>query len=57
MVKFKPKLLLLLLPATASMGYFTLVSGSDANIFAKEMMIMVPLQVLAFVYVWYANRK
>ncbi|WP_309732221.1 hypothetical protein [Chamaesiphon sp. OTE_75_metabat_556] len=57
MAKFKPKLLLLLLPATASMGYFTLVSGSDANIFAKEMMIMVPLQVLAFVYVWYANRK
>lgn len=57
MAKFKPKLLLLLLPATVSMGYFTLVSGSDANIFAKEMMIMVPLQVLAFVYVWYANRK
>jgi hypothetical protein len=57
MVKSKPKFSLLLLPATVSMGYFILVSGSDANIFAKELLIMLPLQVLAFVYVWYHNRK
>jgi hypothetical protein len=57
MVKFKPKLVLFLIPATLSMGYFALISGMDANIFAKEMSIMLPLQVLAFVYVWYFNRK
>jgi hypothetical protein len=56
-VKLSPKFLLLLLPATLSMGYFTLVSGLDTNIFSKEMLIMIPLQVLAFVYVWYFNRK
>jgi hypothetical protein len=57
MVKSKPKFLLLLLPATLSMGYFAMVSGLDINIFSKEMAIMMPLQVLAFVYVWYYNRK
>jgi hypothetical protein len=56
MVKSKPKYLLLLLPATLSMGYFTSISGLDLNIFFKEMLIMMPLQVLAFTYVYY-NRK
>jgi hypothetical protein len=56
-VKSKPKLLLLLLPATLSMGYFTLVSGLDVNIFSREMLIMIPLQVLAFVYVGYHNSR
>jgi hypothetical protein len=56
-VKSKPKLLLLLLPATLSMGYFTSISGLDVNIFSKEMLIMIPLQVLAFVYVGYYNSR
>jgi hypothetical protein len=57
MVKSKPKFLLLLLPATLSMGYFTSISGLELNIFSKEMLIMMPLQVLAFVYVWYHNSR
>jgi hypothetical protein len=57
MVKAKPKLLLLLIPTTLSMGYFMMVSGSDANILSKEMLIMIPLQVLAFVYVGYHNSR
>jgi hypothetical protein len=57
MVKSQPKLLLLLLPATLSMGYFSLVSGLDVNIFSKELLIMVPLQALAFIYVWYSNSR
>jgi hypothetical protein len=56
-VKSTPKLLLLLLPATVSMGYFTMVSGLDTNVFSKEMLIMIPLQILAFVYVGYYNKS
>jgi hypothetical protein len=57
MVKPKPKLLLLLLPTTLSMGYFTLVSGLDVNFFSREMLILIPLQVLAFIYVAYQNSR
>jgi hypothetical protein len=57
MVKSQPKLLLLLLPTMLSMGYFTFVSGLDLNIFSREMLIMMPLQVLAFVYVGYQKYR
>ncbi len=56
-MKSTPKLLLLLLPATLSMGYFTTISGLDVNVLSKEMLIMIPLQVLAFVYVGYYNKS
>ena len=57
LVKSTPKLLLLLLPATLSMGYFTTVSGLDVNILSKETLIMIPLQILAFVYVGHYNKS
>jgi hypothetical protein len=52
-VNGKFKLLLLLIPASLSALYFPTVSGLDTNIISKDLLIMVPLQVLALVYVGY----
>jgi hypothetical protein len=57
MMKFQSKFVLLLLPAILSMGYFSLVSGLDLNMFSREMLIMMPLQILAFVYVGYQKYR
>jgi hypothetical protein len=56
-VNGKPKLLLLLIPAGLSGIYFSTISGLDLNIFAKEISLIVPLQILALVYVGYYYRR
>jgi hypothetical protein len=53
----KSKLLLLLIPAGLSGAYFSTISGLDLNIFAKEISLVVPLQILALVYVGYYYRR
>ena len=53
----KSKLLLLLIPAGLSGAYFSMVAGLDTNIFAKELSLVLPLQILALVYVGYYYRR
>ena len=53
----KSKLLLLLIPAGLSGVYFSTVAGLDTNILTKEISLIVPLQILAFVYVGYYYRR
>jgi hypothetical protein len=56
-VNGKSKLLLLLIPAGLSGAYFSTVAGLDLNIFAKEISLVLPLQILALVYVGYYYRS
>jgi hypothetical protein len=56
-VSSKSKLLFLLIPAGLSGAYFSTISGLDLNIFAKEISLVVPLQILALVYVGYYYRR
>lgn len=53
----KSKLLLLLIPAGLSGAYFSTVAGLDVNIFTKEISLVLPLQILALVYVGYYYRS
>ncbi|MCY7368056.1 MAG: hypothetical protein LH474_07880 [Chamaesiphon sp.] len=53
----KSKLLFLLIPAGLSGVYFSTISGLDLNIFSKEISLVVPLQILALVYVGYYYRR
>ena len=53
----KSKLLPLLISAGLSGVYFSTISGLDANIFTKEISLVLPLQVLALVYVGYYYRR
>jgi hypothetical protein len=55
-VNGKSKLLLLLIPAGLSGVYFSTISGLDPNIFTKEISLVLPLQILALVYVGYYYR-
>jgi hypothetical protein len=56
-VNGKSKLLLLLIPAGLSGAYFSTISGLDTNIFTKEISLVLPLQILALVYVGYYYRR
>jgi hypothetical protein len=56
-VNSKSKLLLLLIPAGLSGVYFSTISGLDTNIFTKEIAFVLPLQILALVYVGYYYRR
>jgi hypothetical protein len=56
-VNGKSKLLLLLIPAGLSGVYFSTVAGLDVNIFTKEISLVLPLQILALVYVGYYYRR
>jgi hypothetical protein len=56
-VNGKSKLLLLLIPAGLSGVYFSTVAGLDTNIFTKEISLVLPLQILALVYVGYYYRQ
>jgi hypothetical protein len=56
-VNGKSKLLLLLIPAGLSGVYFSTVAGLDVNIFTKEISLVMPLQILALVYVGYYYRR
>jgi hypothetical protein len=56
-VSGKSKLLLLLIPAGLSGVYFSTISGLDTNIFTKEISLVLPLQVLALIYVGYYYRQ
>jgi hypothetical protein len=56
-VNSKSKLLLLLIPAGLSGVYFSTISGLDTNIFTKEISLVLPLQILAVVYVGYYYRR
>jgi hypothetical protein len=56
-VNDKSKLLLLLIPAGLSGVYVSTISGLDLNIFAKEISLVAPLQILALVYVGYYYRR
>jgi hypothetical protein len=53
----KSKLLLLLIPAGLSGVYFSTIVGLDLNIFTKEISLILPLQILALVYVGYYYRS
>ena len=53
----KSKLLLLLIPAGLSGANFSTVAGLDMNIFTKEISLVLPLQILALVYVGYYYRR
>jgi hypothetical protein len=52
-VNSKLKLMGLLILAGSSTAYFTNISGSDVNAIYQEILFLVPLQILAFIYVAY----
>lgn len=56
-MNIKSKLLLLLTSAGLSGVYFSAISGLDTNIFTKEISLILPLQILALVYVGYYYRR
>jgi hypothetical protein len=56
-VNGKSKLLLLLISAGLGGAYFSTVAGLDLNIFTKEISLVLPLQILALVYVGYYYRS
>ncbi len=53
----KSKLLFLLIPAGLSGVYFSTISGLDTNILIKEVSLILPLQILALIYVGYYYRR
>ncbi len=51
------KLLTLLIFASLSGVYFSSVSGLSDNIILQDIIMVVPLQILAFAYVGYYYRQ
>jgi hypothetical protein len=49
----KLKLIGLLILSGSSAAYYTNISGSDSSMIYQEILFLVPLQILAFVYVAY----
>ena len=52
-MKSNSKLLWLILPASFGAIYFPAIVGLDTNVVAKEVLMMLPLQIAAFSYVGY----
>jgi hypothetical protein len=52
-LKGKSKLLWLVIPASFGALYFPAIVGLETNIVAKDILLMLPLQIAALAYVSY----